>query len=65
MAQKRIYNKNTDKRGNKDWLKEYVGQDSVKNSDWSCRHQGGCAYCESNRRFRRKRQEANTKDQDI
>jgi len=63
MAIKKLYNKKTDKRGKKDWRKPYIGKESVKNADWSCRHGGGCMYCELQRLFRGKRQEANTRDQ--
>lgn len=66
MKDKHFTSKNEDKRGNKDWRTSYLemGRDKrVRNFDWSCRHQGGCAYCEYNRRFRQKRQEANTRDQ--
>ena len=59
----RLHNKKTDKRSKKTWRKPYIGKDGVKNADWSCRHGGGCAYCEEGRLFRGKRQDVNTKDQ--
>lgn len=62
----KIYNKKTDKRGNKDWKKPYYGLDS-RNFDYSCRHGGGCSYCSNGRQFRGKRQSANNdlKDWDV
>ena len=63
MKNKHFTKKTKDKRGKKDWRKPYVGKESVKNADWSCRHGGGCAYCEEGRLFRGKRQDANTRDQ--
>ncbi len=63
MKSKHFTSKNKDKRGNKDWRNPYVGKEKVKNFDWSCRHGGGCSYCEEGRKFRNKRQEANTESQ--
>lgn len=54
-------NKNTDKRGNKDWRKPYKGS---KAFDTSCRHGGDCPRCINNRQFTVKRQSANNNIKD-
>lgn len=66
MKDKHFSNKDKDKRGNKDWRTPYSEMDKgkrIRDVDWSCRHGGGCMYCELNRRFNNKRQTAQTEDQ--
>lgn len=66
MKPKHFTSKNKDKRGKKDWRTSYSDMSRDKRVmafDRSCRHGGSCAWCAEQRRFRQKRQEANTKDQ--
>lgn len=66
MKNKHFTKKSKDKRGKKDWRTSYSELDKsqrVKEADWSCRHGGGCMYCEKNRKFRRRKQEKNTENQ--
>lgn len=44
----KIYNKNTDSTGKKEWCKEYYGS---KEFDHSCRNHGSCPWCQSNRQY--------------
>lgn len=57
---KHISNKNSDKRGKKDWRKPYKKSEVF---DRSCRHGGSCDWCESDRLHRKESQELNQEDQ--
>jgi len=45
----REFNKDTDKRGNKDWRKPWRGGRVSSNFDKSCRNHGSCPWCQGNR----------------
>jgi len=59
----REFDKKTDKRGNKDWRKPWMGKRKSANVDSSCRNHGDCGYCEDNRTFKNKRREQEAEEE--
>lgn len=59
----REFNKNTDRRGNKDWREPWRGKRKSSNFDPSCRNHGDCDWCKSNRTFSNKKRDQESKEQ--
>lgn len=45
---RKVFNKRTDKSGDKEWREEYRKSKSI---DYSCRNHGSCPWCQGNRHY--------------
>lgn len=58
----RIISKKQDKSKKKTWRKHYQGERNSANFDRSCKPDGSCPYCQSNRQHAITRQSAEADD---